>query len=159
VNAEITVTFEEVAEGTRITITHAGFGEAEHWNEWLEGTSIGWRQAIADLVAYLTTGVTARRFVSPMHSPGMTMHDTDAGVEVSTVVPGHLADQAGVRPGDLLLRVGGVPIFAITDLWVLMREHPPGTTLAIEYVRAGQRLDGAGVLVGGWNLPEERSSR
>ena len=113
-----------------------------HWDEWLEGTAIGWRQAIADLVVYLRTGVPARRFVAAMHSPGMTMRDTDAGVEVAASRPATLADQAGLAAGDLLLRVGGVPVFAITDVWVLMREHGPGTELEIEYVRSDERRHG-----------------
>ncbi len=157
-HAEITVTFEVVTEGTRITITHAGFGDGEQWDEWLEGTSIGWTQAIADLFAYLTTGVAARRFATLMHSPGMRMHDTDAGVEVTTIASGNLADQAGVQPGDLLLRLAGVPVFTITDVWVLMRQHQPGATLSVEYVRAGERREGTGVLAGGWDPSGEGST-
>ena len=82
----MTVGFEEVTGGTRITITHAGFGSAEQWDEWLEGTSVGWAQAIADLIVYLHTGVPARRFATTMQSPGMTMVDTDAGIEVLVVI-------------------------------------------------------------------------
>ena len=146
--SEITVTFEAVGEGTRIVITHAGFGSAEHWDEWLEGTELGWSQAIADLIVYLRTGVPARRFVAETQSPGMTMTDTDAGVEVCTVASGGLADGAGLQAGDLLLRVGGVPVFSIAELWVLMREHRAGTELTVEYVRARERCHGRGALTG-----------
>jgi uncharacterized protein YndB with AHSA1/START domain len=146
-NAEVTVRFEAVDGGTSITITHAGFGDAAHWDEWLEGTAIGWSQAIADLVVYLRTGVPARRFVAAMQSPGMTMRDGDGGVEVASVSVGALADQAGLEAGDLLLRVGGVPVFAITDVWVLMREHGTGTELEVEYLRSDQRRHGKGRLV------------
>jgi len=148
--AEVTVTFEEVDGGTRVTITHAGFGDAEHWDEWLEGTANGWTQAICDLIAYLRTGVPPRRFATAMQSPGMTMHDTDAGVVVETVESGRMADQAGLRPGDLLLRVGGAPVFCISDLWVLMREHGWGTRFDVEYVRGNERRQGVGVIDGGW---------
>jgi uncharacterized protein YndB with AHSA1/START domain len=145
---EITVTFEEVAEGTRIVVTHSGFGSAENWDEWLEGTSLGWSQAIADLIAYLRTGIPARRFVAEMQSPGMTMTNTDAGIEVCTVAAGGMADGAGLQPGDLLLRVGGVPVFTIAELWVLMREHGAGSHVDVEYVRAHERHYGRGVLSG-----------
>jgi uncharacterized protein YndB with AHSA1/START domain len=147
---EVTVGFEEVTGGTRITITHAGFGSAEQWDEWLEGTSIGWAQAIADLIVYLHTGVPARRFATAMQSPGMTMADTDAGIEVLVVIAGGLADQAGLRPGDLVLRVGRAPVFSIAELWVLMREHGAGSSFEIDYVRGGERLRGVGVLSDGW---------
>jgi uncharacterized protein YndB with AHSA1/START domain len=146
--SEITVTFEEGAEGTRISITYAGFGSGDNWDEWLEGTSLGWSQAIADLIVYLEAGVPATRFVTRMQHPGMTTTETDAGVVVLTVTPGGLADQAGVVPGDLVLRVGGVPVFTIGELWVLMREHPLGTRFEIEYIRGTERRRGAGVLRG-----------
>ena len=60
--------------------------------------------------------------------------------------PGGFADQAGLRPGDLLLALGGVPIYTRPELWVLMRERAPGDKLTAEYVRAGERLSGTGVL-------------
>jgi len=159
-NAEVSVRFESVDAGsTRITITHAGFGESADWDEWLEGTANGWRQAIFDLVAYLTTGVPARRFATVMHSPGMTMTDTDAGVVVQDVSERGLAREAGLSPGDLLLRIGGVPVFTISDVWVLMRLHAPGVQLAVEYVRGGASGEGVGVLAGGWDIPDERTVR
>ncbi len=143
---EITVTFEAVDGGTRINITHAGFGSSENWDEWLEDTSLGWSQAIADLIAYLHTGVNARRFVTEMQSPGMGMTDTDAGIEVVKVASGGFADQAGLRSGDLILRVGGVPVFAVAELWVLLREHAAGSALSVEYVRDRERHGGRGTL-------------
>jgi uncharacterized protein YndB with AHSA1/START domain len=147
---EITVTFEATDEGTRISITHAGFGSAQGWDEWLDGTSLGWEQAIADLFLYVETGVPARRFATRMHPPGMTMTERRAGLEVRTVAPGQLADQAGLRPGDLILRVGGTPVFTIRELWVLMREHAAGDALTVDYVRDRERRHGAGVLSGDW---------
>ena len=148
-SAQITVTFEEVEAGTKVTIVHSGFGDGADLGEWLEGTSLGWAQAIRDLNAYLLTGVPARRFASEMQSPGMQMHDTDAGIVVDVVEPGGMADQAGLHRGDLVLRVGNAPVFAIAELWVLMRLYPAGTTLEIEYVRDGERRDGKGT-IGGW---------
>ncbi len=146
--SEITVTFEDVAGGTRVTITHAGFGDAG-WDEWLEGTSLGWTQAIADLVCYLTTGVPARRFTSEMLSPGMTMTDTAAGIVVEQVQPEGLAADASLERGDLLLAVGGVPIFSISDLWVVLRRSDAGHEQTVEFVRGRRRLTGTGT-AGSW---------
>jgi len=148
-NCEITVTFEAVDEGTRITITHAGFGDAENWDEWIEATSLGWSQAIADLVLYLDTGVPARRFTRRMEPPGMRATDTPAGIVVQTVLPGGLADQAGLQPDDILLTVGGAPVFTLPELWVLLREHTVGDHLEFEYVRDGERRTGKGAMLAG----------
>jgi hypothetical protein len=69
---------------------------------------------LTDLVVYLRTGLPARRLVAALQSPGMTMRGGDAGIEGASISEGALADQAGLEVGDLLLRVGGVPVFAIT---------------------------------------------
>jgi uncharacterized protein YndB with AHSA1/START domain len=148
---EITVTFEATDSGTRVSITHAGFGSADEWDEWLDGTSLGWDQAIADLFLYVETGVPARRFATRMHPPGMTMTERPAGLEVRTVAPGQLADHAGLQPGDLILRVAGTPVFTIRELWVLMREHTQGEELTVDYVRNRERGHGVGMLTGDWH--------
>ena len=133
---EVTVTFASVEGGTEITITQSGFGDPAS-GDWLEGTSLGWDEAIADLCCYLTTGVAPRRFNDGMRSPGMFMKDTPAGVKVTVVHPVGLADEAGIVAGDLLLRVHGVPVFSVSDLWVLMRQLPVGAPVEVEYVHDG----------------------
>jgi uncharacterized protein YndB with AHSA1/START domain len=144
-NTEITVTFAGVDGGTRISITHSGFG-TPGVDDWFEGTSLGWDEAIADLCCYLTTGVAPRRFNVGMRSPGMFMHDTPAGVVVSRVHDTGLAADAGLENGDLLVRVAAVPIFSISDLWVLMRQFDEGHEIDVEYVRASTMRRGAGAL-------------
>jgi uncharacterized protein YndB with AHSA1/START domain len=145
--AEITVSFEDLGTSTRVTITHAGFGDGDGWDEWLEGTSIGWTQAIADLIVYLETGVAPHRFTDAMQYPGMTMNDVPGGVAVRDVAMGLAAD-AGLQAGDIVLRVDGVPVYAITDVWVLMRERKAGEQVTVEYVRGGERRTGQGTLTG-----------
>ncbi len=141
---EVTVRLEPVEGGTRISITHAGIPDDGPGD--VASTSLGWSQAIADLTVYLERGVKADRFVRRMLHPGMQTTETPAGLEVRKVEPGGFADRAGLRPGDLLLALGGVPIYTRPELWVLMRERAPGDKLTAEYVRAGERLSGTGVL-------------
>ena len=143
-NSEITVTFEAVESGTRITITHAGFGDGE-WQDWLDGTSLGWDQSIHDLFAYVETGVVARRFVMPFDNLGLRMHETAAGLRVDEVATGQLAHQAGVTDGDLLLTIAGAPVFRIGEVWAALR-LVGGTDrdVTVEYVHDGERRSGAG---------------
>ena len=151
-DSAITVTFEAVDGGTRISITHAGFGDTDDWGEWIEGTTLGWTQAVADLIVYLEHGVVAGRFTSGMEPPGMRTTDTPGGMIVDEVLDGGWASQAGLQPGDLILRVGGVAIYTLPELWVLLRLHQHEDLLDVEFVREGERRTGRGTLSAvGWN--------
>ena len=77
----------------------------------------------------------------------MRSTDTPAGIVVQAVVPGGLADQAGLQPDDIVLTVGGAPVFTLPELWVLLREHTLGEALEFEYVRNGQRCNGKGTML------------
>jgi putative serine protease PepD len=77
----------------------------------------------------------------------MTMNDVPGGVAVRDVAMGLAAD-AGLQAGDIVLRVDGVPVYAITDVWVLMRERKAGEQVTVEYVRGGERRTGQGTLTG-----------
>jgi uncharacterized protein YndB with AHSA1/START domain len=140
---EVTVAFESVDGGTRISITHAGFGDGPDWGDAFESHSRGWDMAIADLVLYLMDGTVARRFVTPWRTTlGLAVAERPEGVRVVAVDPGGYAEEAGLRAGDLVLRVAGVPIFWRTDLWCVQHAHPVGTPLAAEFARDGMVLTG-----------------
>ena len=114
----ITVTFESVDDGTRITVVQAGFGDGARWQDELEGHHYGWERAIRDLVLYLETGLSSRRFFTAWHCDlGMCTIETLPGVRVTEVLPDGFAADAGVTPGDVLLYIDGAPIFQRTDLW------------------------------------------
>lgn len=145
---QITVVFESIESGTRITITHAGFGEGGEWIDELQSHTQGWNQAIADLVLWLETGVRFPRFHAWKSMLGVATLDVPAGVQVIKVVPDTFAAQCGLEAGDLLLEVGGAGVFDRTDLWVLTREHHPGDELEAAYLRDGRLQRATGRLTG-----------
>jgi uncharacterized protein YndB with AHSA1/START domain len=146
-NSEVTVTFEEVEGGTRVTITHAGFGDGDEWLGKLEGVTFGYDQALADLIAYLQTGVSPQRFNKHVITdPGMVVDDTPAGLEVRRVYEGGFAEKAGLRTGDLLLMMAGAPVYTSPELWVVLRLHGPGDKVDVEYIHDGARRSGSGAL-------------
>lgn len=152
----VTVTFESVASGTKISITHAGFGDDDAWDEWLEGTSLGWDRAIADLVAYLETGVVAGRFSIPLDNPGMRTTETPAGLVIDSVAVDGFAHQAGLAPGDLLLTIGGAPIYTNGELWTIVQLSSTSTQpLEVAFVHDGARRSGRGSFgTVTWGAPE-----
>ena len=53
------------------------------------------------------------------------------------VAQGFGAD-AGLRRGDLLVRMAGAAIYDRTDIWQIADSRDPGTLLEVEYVRDGE---------------------
>jgi len=67
--------------------------------------------------------------------------DAPRGALVADVEPGGPADQAGIKPGDVIVAVGGVPIRRADELPRLVASHPPGTKLDVTVLREGKRMD------------------
>ena len=135
---DMSVTFEEVESGTRITMTQSGFGTGPEWTAHNEATSLGTDEAIRDLILYLETGVKAIRHHSFKSSVGARFTQAPAGVRVSEVEPGGFAASAGMLAGDILVRLAGGPVFTAAEVGFVERAFDADTQLEIEYVRGGE---------------------
>jgi len=143
---ETTVRFEEVASGTRITVVRSGFGDSEDWIHYAESTSHGWDEMIADLVLYLETGVRGTRHFPFRSGIAATTLPSAAGLKITHVVPGGFACNAGMQPGDVLIRLNRASVVDSMAVGVITREHAPGTEVEAEYVRGGEALRGRAAL-------------
>ena len=75
---------------------------------------------------------------------GLTADDKDdrgRGVRILIVVPGGPADKAGLKPQDLITRVGGVPIRQLTELAAISQQMSPGATLSFEVLRGDRQQE------------------
>jgi uncharacterized protein YndB with AHSA1/START domain len=143
---EVTVTFEDAGAGTRVTITQAGFGEGEDWQAHLDSVGLGWVQSLAGLDLFLRTGVRHDRFFTFRSELGMEVDEPLAGPLVRSVADGSFAQAAGLRVGDIVLRLGEAPVFSRADLWLFTREHASGEEVEVTYVRGGDLLTGRAAL-------------
>jgi Zn-dependent M28 family amino/carboxypeptidase len=59
------------------------------------------------------------------------------GVRLGAIVPGSAAEQAGLRAGDVLVRLDDTGLQAFADLRALLDRRRPGETLRLVYLRDG----------------------
>jgi hypothetical protein len=140
--------FEEAfhAEGsvTRVTIRERAFGAPPQ--EDTSVTELGWNESIADLVLFLESGVRFPRHMAPRSWLGASTRNTAAGVEILRVESASFAGRLGLRPGDLLLQLGGAPIFDRSDVALVLRVVRPRTRLEAVIARDGALLRADAVL-------------
>ncbi|MFH9659883.1 S1C family serine protease [Streptomyces sp. NPDC017248] len=74
-------------------------------------------------------GITARTVVDDRYRP--------AGVAVVSVRAGGAADRAGLRPGDVITRLGDTPLTTITSLSEALAADRPGRRTTVTYLRDG----------------------
>jgi serine protease Do len=74
-------------------------------------------------------------------SQGAWIHKEDsAGNEVSAVASGSPADTAGLKDGDIITSLEGVPIDGLHRLEDLLVQYPPGRTVTLQIYRDGKYL-------------------
>jgi len=61
----------------------------------------------------------------------------DRGAFVEGIVPEGPADEGGLRPGDIIVRIGSRPIRSSEDIATVVDEQRPGTKVKVEVVREG----------------------
>jgi uncharacterized protein YndB with AHSA1/START domain len=155
--AEVTVTFEDLGSGTRITITRSGFGDGPDWDAALESVGRGLEESIADFVLYVETGVSLPRHPAQRSGTGIVGYDAPAGLRVRRVEPDTFGARLGLEPGDLLVELGGGALFGNRELFFFMREHVPGEQIDATWVRDGQLCRASDVL-DRWRPLEWRTS-
>ncbi len=68
-----------------------------------------------------------------------TATDATAGALAGDVTTGTPAAQAGLKSGDVIVRMGGIPISSSEDLSTVLASKQPGDKLAITYLRGGKK--------------------
>jgi putative serine protease PepD len=101
----------------------------------------------ADGVGFAISSNTAKQLASQLAEEGRVVDTGLAylGVEMRSVVGGGAlivgverggpADGAGLRPGDLILEMGGKPVASVDDIAVALAAHKPGDQVAVKLER------------------------
>jgi uncharacterized iron-regulated protein len=112
------------------------------------GTALPWDAAddctqLAPGLADAVFGVALRPEppAPPRLRLGIVFDRAEGGVVIREVAAGSVADTAGLKVGDLIVRMAGVPITDTKAIVSLVRQLAPGTWLPIQVRRGGESLE------------------
>jgi S1-C subfamily serine protease len=71
----------------------------------------------------------------------------DTGAYVSAVTPGTPADEAGMKVGDVITKIGDTAVLTSADVQTAVRTHRPGDVVTVVVNRDGKQLDLSATLV------------
>jgi uncharacterized protein YndB with AHSA1/START domain len=143
----MTTRFAQTPDGSRVTVSHHGFGDPVRWEVF--GTSFrrGWDEAICDLVVYVRTGVKMARHIDDRRASIAAWPLRRVwGIELAEVFPGGFADQAGMKQGDILLKLDRATIYDVADIWTFTRARPAGDEVEATFIRGRDVKTGRGHL-------------
>jgi hypothetical protein len=143
---EMSLTLEAIGGGTRLTLTRSGFGSGDDWIAGNTAKLQGWEDALHDLGLYLESGLALQRIHEWKCAFAVALYEAPGGLRAGSVLDGGFAEEAGIEPGDLVIRIAGAPVFRRSDQWLIQRLFNPGDVVEIEYVRNGEVLNGRGAL-------------
>jgi S1-C subfamily serine protease len=78
--------------------------------------------------------------ITPQIANQLGLQDTE-GVVVLSVVPRGPADEAGIRPGDVLVSLEGEELASPEDLLAALRARSPGESVTVNRQRGGEAAD------------------
>jgi uncharacterized protein YndB with AHSA1/START domain len=126
---------------------HLGCGDPEAWAVFGSSFSRGWHEAYADLALYVRTGVKLPRHIDDRRaSIAAWPCRRDWGIEITGVFSGGFADQAGLRAGDILVKLGRAGVYEVADIWTVTRTLSAGEEVEATWIRGGALMTGAGWL-------------
>ncbi len=64
-----------------------------------------------------------------------------AGVQILSFTEGSPAEKAGMEPGDIVVKIDGVPSPRVSTLQRMIRSHQPGDVVDLDVVRYGEHKD------------------
>ena len=63
------------------------------------------------------------------------------GVYIEDVVPGGSSDKAGIKKGDIIISMQGIPVNSKSELLEEITQHSPGDKISVSLMRDGKQLD------------------
>jgi uncharacterized protein YndB with AHSA1/START domain len=135
---------------TAVTVAHSGIWSGRKWAEAVGEFEKGWHHALDNLKAVLETGQDPRFVRRPMlgihigeFNPAAIRRlgvPLDEGALIDGVIEGMGAHAAGLRGGDVLVRIGGNPVSGWPALGGVLQKYQAGDRVPVEFYRGGEKM-------------------
>jgi len=135
----VQVTLKPVEGGTRVTLTHSGFGAGKKWAGRAEESEREWNGGLDNLKSTLETGIDLRELGRPRIGVGFETAEGNAGVLLTAVISGSPAELAGLCKGDVMVRMDGRQVRDEEEFGAIFRSFQAGQRIKVAYVREGKR--------------------
>lgn len=144
-SSEVQIRLETSPEGVRLRLEHLIPGKGDVWEKTTDEIERGWQESLENLASVLQTGIDLRFVRRPML--GISISDfnseiakklqvpVERGVRIDSVVNGMGAQAAGLRSGDVIIRMDGYEINSFVDLPVAISGKRAGDRIEVVYYR------------------------
>jgi uncharacterized protein YndB with AHSA1/START domain len=136
---QVRVTLKPAEDGTRLTLTHSGFGTGKKWAGRAEESEREWNSGLDNLKSVLETGVDLRQMNQPRFGLGWETAPGDKGALVNAVITGGPCDQAGLVKGDVITSFAGRKVKSEQDLLTIFYSCRAGQRVPVTFLRQDKR--------------------
>jgi uncharacterized protein YndB with AHSA1/START domain len=144
---EVDVSLAAEADGTRLVLTHGGFGSGGDWDAHRDSLHTFWADALDNLRVTAETGADRRFLQRPLigtsQFPINPGYAAEHGLPFQkamhlTIVPENTPGwEAGLRAGDYLVEIDGVNVGDFGSFLGAIGRHKAGDTVDVTYYRGG----------------------
>lgn len=89
----------------------------------------------------ITEGKVVRGWIGISVNSNYTEQTPQSGIQVTAVDRNSPAEQAGIKPNDIITRIGGSPISSASEGMRQVVNSEPGSSLKVEFYRNGERME------------------
>lgn len=145
----VDVALEDRGDVTEVILEHSGIGDGPEWAQAASAFERGWATGLENLQSLLETGEDLRYTRRPML--GILLGDfsgdvsselgvpVKAGIAVNSTMPGMAAEQAGLRPHDVIVSLGGQGVSDWPTLVAALSGARAGDTVEVVFYRGPER--------------------
>lgn len=162
--SQVRINLKSTPQGTQLTLLHTGLQDGKPWKSTIKAIRKGWKSKLPNFKSVVETGKDQRVLNRPLlgisgaseYFPDGTITSgktKSKGILINDLLDGLGAQQAGLQPGDVILRIGRQKVTSLPTLATLMEGKIAGDTLNMTCLRNGEKFS-AQVTLSARRLPE-----